>query len=95
MPIQWTTVAKHDLELIYSHIARNDKRAALKVIKRIYNATHTQLVVAPQSGRVGRVHNTKELVFSSIPYIIAYRASGENIQILRVLHTSLRWPGEF
>jgi toxin ParE1/3/4 len=92
METYWTKPAKRDLELIHAYISRDNKAAALKVIKRIYNSVHTQLMVAPLSGRLGRIKNTRELVFSDIPYIVAYRVESEKLIIVRVLHTSLQWP---
>jgi len=95
MKVTWTKLAKQDLERIHFYIAKDDKTAALKVISRIYNSVHTQLVIAPLSGREGRVKTTRELVLSDIPYIITYRVVDEEIQIVRVLHTSLQWPEKF
>lgn len=95
MIVLWTKPAEHDLKLIHSHIQDNNKPAALKVVSRIYNAVHTQLTIAPHSGRLGRVSKTRELVLSDIPYIIAYQVLDGKITVLRVLHTSLRWPNKF
>lgn len=92
MIVRWTTLAKSDLERIYEYIAADNQPAALRVIRQLYNAVHTQLLLAPLSGRVGRVASTRELVFSNLPYIIAYRVWKGELQVLRVLHTALRWP---
>lgn len=94
MIVRWTTLAKQDLERIFTYIAKDNEPAALTVTKRIYNLIHTQLVIAPLSGRPGRITGTRELVLTDIPYIIAYRVIAEEIQILRILHTALRWPGD-
>ena len=37
---------------------------------------------------------TRELVIRNLPYIIPYRVRENFIEILRVLHTSRRWPGK-
>ena len=92
MDVHWTKPAKRDLELIQVYIARDNGAAALKVIKRIYNAVHSQLVIAPLSGRVGRIENMRELVLSDIPYIVAYQVKGGRLTVIRVLHTSLPLP---
>ena len=93
MLVHWTELADQDLKLIYAYIEHDNRTAALKVVTRIYNAVHTQLVTAPQLGRAGRVPKTRELVLSGIPYIIAYQISKNNdVIILRILHTSQRWP---
>jgi len=40
------------------------------------------------------VLGTRELVVRNLPYIIPYRVRDNTIEILRVLHTSRRWPGK-
>jgi addiction module RelE/StbE family toxin len=95
MKVRWTKLAQQDLKLVEAYISRDNKTAALKVVTRIYNAVHTQLVTAPQSGRLGCIEKTRELVLTDIPYIIAYQVSEVEIRVVRVLHTSLRWPESF
>jgi plasmid stabilization system protein ParE len=46
-------------------------------------------------GRPGRVPDTRELVISGTPYIVAYQVQGKVITILRILHSSRRWPKQF
>ena len=48
----------------------------------------------PAIGRPGRVLGTRELVIGRLPYIVPYRVREKDIEILRVLHTSRRWPYE-
>jgi toxin ParE1/3/4 len=45
-------------------------------------------------GRPERVIGTRELVIGGLPYIIPYRVRVGDVEILRVLHTSRRWPGD-
>ena len=45
-------------------------------------------------GRPGRVPGTRELVIGGLPYVIPYRMRDGAIEILRVLHTSRRWPDD-
>ena len=54
-----------------------------------------QLAHFPESGRIGRVKNTRELVIVNTPYIVAYRIKGDTIQILAVLHGRRKWPKTF
>lgn len=49
----------------------------------------------PESGRTGRIGDTRELVISKTPYIAAYRIIGNVVRILRVLHAAQLWPDEF
>jgi toxin ParE1/3/4 len=46
-------------------------------------------------GRQGRVTNTREMVLTDIPYVIAYRVTDADIEILTILHTSQRLPDRF
>jgi addiction module RelE/StbE family toxin len=45
-----------------------------------------------ESGRVGRIAGSRELVISGTDYIIMYRIRGDTVRILRVLHGRQRWP---
>lgn len=91
MPLEWTTLAQNDLVAIHTHIAHTDARAAFRVVHTIHHVARIQLTTAPLSGRPGRILHTRELVISQLPYIVAYRVHDGTVQILRVLHTSLRW----
>jgi plasmid stabilization system protein ParE len=43
-------------------------------------------------GRPGRVAGTRELIVSGLPYILPYVESAGVVTILRVMHTSMKWP---
>ena len=47
-----------------------------------------RLLDFPESGRVGQVPGTREMIVADLPYIVLYRVSGDVVEILRVLHTS-------
>jgi toxin ParE1/3/4 len=38
------------------------------------------------------VPGTRELVIANTAYIVPYRVSGKRLQILRVYHSSRKWP---
>ena len=40
----------------------------------------------PHRGRVGREEGTRELVFTSLPYVAAYRVKEQTIEILHIYH---------
>jgi addiction module RelE/StbE family toxin len=63
------------------------------VDERIANAV-ARLIDFPESGRLGRVEDTRELVVQRIPFLIAYRITGEIVRILRVLHGAQSWPDD-
>jgi toxin ParE1/3/4 len=91
MQIKWLRRALRNLEQAYSYILKENPEAAQKVILRIQLVT-SQLDNYPLMGRLGRIEGTRELVISSTPYIVIYRVKEESVEILRVLHTSKRYP---
>ena len=65
--------------------------AARQLILRIQSAVG-QLAEFPFMGRVGRVEATRELVISNTSYLIIYRVKEESVEILRILHSSRKYP---
>ena len=64
-----------------------------KVAKQIWDSSKL-LAFQPGIGRPGRVAGTRELVMNGLPYILPYTEKAGTIFILRVIHTSMRWPDE-
>jgi toxin ParE1/3/4 len=91
MRIKWVRRALRNLEQAHSYILKENPQAAQEVILKIQVAA-SQLENYPFMGRPGRVEGTRELVISSTPYIVIYRIKEESVEILRVLHTSKRYP---
>jgi toxin ParE1/3/4 len=60
-------------------------------VRRLQQATE-RLALYPDRGRPGRVAGTRELIVAELPFILAYRVRRRRVEILRVLHTSRRWP---
>ena len=89
--IKWLRRALKNLEQAYNYIAETDVDAAIGVVLKIQTAT-AQLSEFPVMGRVGRVGETRELVIASTPYVIIYRVKGNAVEILRVLHSSQKYP---
>jgi toxin ParE1/3/4 len=46
----------------------------------------------PRRGRPGKKEGTRELVLTSLPYLVAYRIRGEVIEFLRILHGAQKLP---
>jgi plasmid stabilization system protein ParE len=46
----------------------------------------------PRLGRPGRVEDTRALVISRFPYVVAYRDLENEIQVLSVIHSARSWP---
>ena len=91
MEIRFTKLAAEDLQSIKEYIYENNKKAAKKVVEHIIEKIETIIVPNPSAGRAGRVLRTRELVITKYPYIVPYQVKGNNIYILRVLHTSRKW----
>lgn len=95
MRLRWTRLASQDLDDIAEYIGQDSPAAATRVILELLDRTESMLVDHPAAGRAGRLLGTRELVVASLPYVIAYRVRERDIEILRVLHTSRRWPSDF
>jgi len=91
MQVIWTESAGRDLVAIGAYIARDNPRAAERIIHMLGKAGDG-LVEFPNRGRPGRHHATRELVVPGTPCIIVYTARGDTVGILRVLHGAQRWP---
>jgi len=87
----WTRRALARLDQIGIYIAEHDPAAAGRVVRRLSSIAET-LQTRPLLGREGRVSGTREMALSDIPYIMAYRVTETNVEILTILHTSQRWP---
>ena len=91
MRVRWLTRATESLIAAHDYIAQNNPGAAREFFRHVL-ASVDQLAQHPQTGRPGRVHGTRELVLPRYPYIVPYRVKSNEVQILRVLHTSRVWP---
>lgn len=67
-----TGTYRADLEKIVDYIARDSPKAALAVWDEIETQVE-RLVVYPNSGRPGRVEETRELIVNRTPFIVGYR----------------------
>ena len=91
MEVIWFKSAVLDLKSVRDYITQDNPRAAQQVVQRIKDKV-SLLSEQPGIGRPGRVSNTKELLVDRTPFILPYRVRDNKIEILRVLHTSRRWP---
>ena len=96
MRIRWTRPASVDLQHLQDHIAQDNPRAAFRVASLMRERTG-QLADHPYSGRIGRVHGTRELVVADTPYVVAYRVKADegSVGILAVIHGARKWPEQF
>jgi len=94
MLVRWTQKALDNLEDAVEYIAAGNPTAASGVAQKIWD-TAQLLVDQPGMGRPGRVSGTRELIITGLPYILPYIEKAGVIFILRVMHTSMKWPQEF
>jgi addiction module RelE/StbE family toxin len=85
MRLRWTEQAAVDLERIADYLFEHAPDRAPGLVREIYLAP-SALLRHPSLGRPGKKPGTRELVISSLPYIVVYRIAGEVIQIIRILH---------
>jgi len=73
MRIEWSPDAVSDLKSISEYIEQDRSlETANQVARAIYDSIQS-LATMPHRGRKGRVESTRELVVSSLPYIVVYR----------------------
>lgn len=72
-------------------IARDNPTAARDQVARI-RATIDKLGGFPKMGRVGRIPGTREFRPPRTPFVVVYRAEGERLVIVRVLHGRQKYP---
>jgi addiction module RelE/StbE family toxin len=81
-----------DLKTISEYIEQDRSLAtANRVSRAIYNSIQG-LRKAPHRGRPGRIEGTREMVISSLPYVVVYQVFGERLLILNIVHGAQRWP---
>jgi addiction module RelE/StbE family toxin len=91
VPVKWTSKARRDLFDVETYIAQDNPTAAIDTVLKIIAATE-DLAGFADTGRPGRVPDTRELVITGLPYIVPYRVNNSTVIILRVYHTSRKWP---
>jgi toxin ParE1/3/4 len=91
MSLVWRSRAIRDLVELRAYIAEDNPSAAQSVAARI-GAAVEKLRSFPEMGRHGRVKDTRELVISGTPYIVAYAVTHDEVVILAVIHAARRWP---
>lgn len=94
MDLIWSARAKRDLKEIGTYIAKNNRTAAVAMVKRIVAAAES-LLEHPLLGHAGRVTDTRELVVPGASYIVVYQTHRRGLRIVAVMHTSREWPDSF
>lgn len=95
MKVQWTEEAKNRLEDIEVYIARENPKAAQKIILAIVRKAANQLSDYPASGKPGRLPGTRELFISGSPYVVVYTVQHNIVTILTVFHSAQDFPQKY
>jgi addiction module RelE/StbE family toxin len=91
MQVRWTTSAASDLEHIADYLFGKTPQNAARLIREICDAIFA-LRNYPSRGRQGKKSGTRELVLSSLPYVVVYKITGDALHIIRILHGAQDWP---
>lgn len=94
MRIRWTRKALGNLEAAVKYMAADSPGNAREVAQKILDSIRL-LSGQPGMGRPGRVIGTRELVIPGLPFIVPYAEHDGGIVILRIVHTSMKWPDCF
>jgi toxin ParE1/3/4 len=92
MTLVWSPESIRDLIALRAYIAEHDPASANRVALHIIYCVEHLLTKNPKLGASGRVPGMRELVIPKTPYVIPYRVRGSMIEIVRVYHSSRRWP---
>lgn len=92
MRLRWTDSAARDFTQICDYIEEHSSGATARRVGFSIHQALDLLAEFPELGRTGRKPDTRELVFSSLPYIAVYRVRENAIEILRILHGAQIWP---
>jgi toxin ParE1/3/4 len=86
--------AVNQLQSISDFIAEENPAAAERTIRRIHRAILGTARMA-NSGRIGRVAGTREIMVAGTRYVVAYRVLDKMIQVLAIFHGAQQWPESF
>jgi toxin ParE1/3/4 len=93
MRIRWTRQALSNLDAAI-HLAADNPGNAQQVARKVWDSIQL-LRQQPGMGRPGRVPETRELIIADLPFIVPYAEHNGEIVILRIMHTSMKWPELF
>lgn len=95
MRVRWTLPALSHLDEIQDFVALDSPAAAHRLINDLMDRAELLLSENPLIGRRGRVQGTRELVIARTSYIVVYRVSDPQVEILAVMHGAQEWPEGF
>jgi addiction module RelE/StbE family toxin len=81
----WRKSAIADLQDIRAYISLDNPSAGAKLAKQLHAAGNA-LVEFPNRGRPTEIVSIRELIVPRTPFLLVYRVTETEVQILKVLH---------
>lgn len=91
MKVRYTPRARADLKAIHEYIARDDRRAAERVVVAIRRAAHL-IAKDPTRGHSTESPEILRVPVIRYPYALYFSALDNWVYIVHVRHSSRRWP---
>ncbi len=94
MRVEWLQSGLTDVDDALSYLNERNPRAATRIARAIWHSS-ANLADNPQLGRTGRVPATRELPIAGTHFIVVYRITKTQVEVLAVLHDARDWPQDF
>jgi addiction module RelE/StbE family toxin len=91
MQVNWTKSALNDLEIEANYLNKINPSIEDSFLECVESSIDL-IKEYPELGRIGRVNQTRELILKKFQYILVYLVESSYIDIIRLLHTSRKWP---
>ncbi|MFM7344323.1 MAG: type II toxin-antitoxin system RelE/ParE family toxin [Tagaea sp.] len=91
MCVLYAEAASKDVAEILAYVGAENPKAAEGIDRAILQAIRT-LARFPNIGRRGRFEGTREIRVPSLPYILIYETSDDDVTVLAVLHAARDIP---
>lgn len=91
MRVNWTKSAINDLEIEANYLSKISPSIEDSFLEHVESGIDL-IKEYPELGRIGRVNQTRELILKKFQYILVYLVESSYIDIIRLLHTSRKWP---
>jgi toxin ParE1/3/4 len=94
MKVVWSAASVRHLQGVVEYLQGESAGGAIIIRRRILD-TVRRIGMMPHSGRIGRIHGTREAVVPRSPYIVVYQVSLQAVEILGIWHSARLWPEAF
>ena len=91
MQVVWRKSAIANLRDIKAYISLDDPMAGGRIAKGLYQAGR-ELKTFPNRGKPTGIDGIRELVVPGTPYLLVYRVTSNEVQILRIWHEAQDRP---